>query len=543
MLKRAVAFGFLLVGLGLFASCSSSGKSASQGFETVQLKGTSTGGGNAITVIVSFGSFLRSAGVSWNRLGLDLARLEVPLAPGCALRETLTPESGAIHLDLLANGALRLKFYLPEGTQACAIGLVPAGQTPFTAQGTLDDGRLISIKSTPGTLYLLPKNGVFSFAPQAQEHWITGLDLQTFLPASLLAQLAQPATLARVMALRSEILVDAEHNSGYLAPLNENLAQSLRLINDGNRDGALSETEWRDAANTLGTGSAKAPSTGCSADANCGVGQVCANGVCQAADGGCVTDADCPANQLCDTTTRQCRTQSASCSSDSACATGQVCVNGVCQVVADGDQELPVVGSQCSGSGWVCDSPASGLRCDETRNQWVSEACPSAALDSCEMGFDGEGSGQCTSTGCIMDYRAPGSSCGNLTPPGYCNADHQCLGGASLLNTACDTPGKRYCIILSPNADPLTTAVYECGLNGTFAESSQPYGAKSGDCGTKELSCVVGGSGGSVAQLCPCGEGASCAATDGDGESAAACTTDADCPTGQVCYSNVCSVQ
>jgi len=76
--------------------------------------------------------------------------------------------------------------------------------------------------------------------------------------------------------------------------------------------------------------------TGCTADADCGSGEVCTAGECVPdTSGGCTSDADCATGETC--TNGECvPATTGGCTSDADCATGETCTNGECMANTNG---------------------------------------------------------------------------------------------------------------------------------------------------------------------------------------------------------------
>jgi len=94
--------------------------------------------------------------------------------------------------------------------------------------------------------------------------------------------------------------------------------------------------------------------TSCTADADCGAGEVCTAGECVPdASGGCTSDADCATGETC--TNGACVADTTGgCTSDADCATGETCTNGACVAETTGGCTSD---ADCA-SGEVCDNGA-----------------------------------------------------------------------------------------------------------------------------------------------------------------------------------------
>ncbi|MDP7467540.1 MAG: hypothetical protein QGF25_04845 [Candidatus Woesearchaeota archaeon] len=146
--------------------------------------------------------------------------------------------------------------------------------------------------------------------------------------------------------------------------------------------------------------------TGCNADADCGDGKTCEEGLC--IGGPCTEDPDCDAGFLCTagTCTQGCR-------QNTNCPLGQVCNNNLCATlgcVRDRDCE--------SGFSCVSGSCKSGNCGDRKRNGDESDKdCGGSCPKKCEDGQNCNANTDCENADCVLN------TCGGFDPGGDDDAD------------------------------------------------------------------------------------------------------------------------
>jgi len=332
--KNKIAFAPISALAALFAAlwalgCSSDAPETK--YQSVVLRGTSNGGGNAIVVNLDFAGYLATKDVVWNSITFKIDKIVVAKKPGCVEKEVLANPGGAVTAEALGAVSRRLKLYLPGDITACSMAVSMQGFQSFKAEGTLSGGGSISIAFAAGDIFVAPKDGAFPFEPKGRYDWFAALDLQKILPDGLIAQLSGGG--GGSYGGSGGVLIDDVHNAQHIPFIKARLAESLKFVSDSNKDGRLDESEAKGDDSLVGNGTADEPKQTCASDADCGARAVCSAGVCaaMASDGDFETIFDYEIISERD---------EGFCQKNDDCPSGMICLDGFCNSAADGDAEI-----------------------------------------------------------------------------------------------------------------------------------------------------------------------------------------------------------
>ena len=225
--------------------------------ETVLMKGSSTTGGNAISVFLTFTAYNQSAAVTWSDIAIRLDSAYLPPSPGCdnTNGERLSAESGAVTLGLIEKADTELELRIPADRDFCSLDFnLPTKPVAFHAEGMTTEGvRVIIDTDLTGLLPFAAKNGNFRFEKDTAYHWLAVLDLEQMLPEGFLSNLETGDN--------GDILVDTENNALKMDDLIASIIEAFSLWGDSNGNHQIDEAELHDD-NRLGGGSTTDPTDG-----------------------------------------------------------------------------------------------------------------------------------------------------------------------------------------------------------------------------------------------------------------------------------------
>lgn len=351
--KIKIAFAPLLALAAVFAALGCSSDAPETKYQSVVLRGTSNGGGNAIVVNLDFAGYLSTKDAVWNSISFKIDKIIVAKKPGCVEKEILANPQGAVTAEALGSYSRRLKLYLPGDISACSMALSMQGTAAFKAEGTLSDGASITIAFAPGDIFIAPKEGgAFPFEPKGRYDWFAALDLQKIIPDGIIAQLSGAG--GGLGGGSGDVIIDETHNAQYIPDIKTRLVESLKFVSDSNKDGRLDESEAKGAESLVGNGTTNEPRQACSSDAECGAKAVCSAGVCSSSASDGDVDQSFDYEIILDPEGNYCQ-------KDSDCPSGMVCVSGFCNPSIDGDAEIvtEMDNYYCSAdrdcqSGYIC---------------------------------------------------------------------------------------------------------------------------------------------------------------------------------------------
>ncbi|RJO64601.1 MAG: hypothetical protein C4523_17990 [Myxococcales bacterium] len=336
--------------------------------QLIQLKGTSSGGGNAV-IVLAFSMTNHVRNMDWKAMNIRLTHASLPQKPSCGEENAflMSARQGPVQLDMLQPSLQRLELHMPSATEYCsldfAISSSPAG---FHIESETEDGKRLAVDTDLNrVLSFVTPNGALRFETGETDSWTAELDA-----AKMLASLDIGALLADSEGV---IRIDANHNPDALAALLPAILSAFTIYGDTNDNGVVDTNERREE-NIVATVRASGP---CLSNSDCPENTICLGGVCSSL--GCADNAQCDdANECtwdaCDAATGVCANLPA--------VEGQPCQGGTCQ---DGEclmQPICTTDADCE-AGFHCvagvcvfsdDPDCSGVNCDDA-NPCTTDDC------------------------------------------------------------------------------------------------------------------------------------------------------------------------
>ena len=267
-ISLAAVWVLLVVAVLLFSACSSNSGGRSEGDldveldvegETepawIELRDTSSEGGNAIVVMFRFSPVGVSGHVDWSSVELSFHNVSLDRSTDCDATDTVTLESNESEFTvrLVNTTPLGLKMYVPNDSYCLMnLGFVPT-LTGIHAEGSLDSGiHLILDTNLGGSIPFYPQTERFELDGETDVSWIAEMDLSSWVSEELIEKLEPTAETQRktVDYEPKWVTIDDTHNVDALASINHEILESILLVKDVNSN-ALLDPEERQASNIV----------------------------------------------------------------------------------------------------------------------------------------------------------------------------------------------------------------------------------------------------------------------------------------------------
>ena len=268
--KPALAWVFLVLMILVFSGCSSHSDNGYTPGDTdveaeedasiqwIELRDTSSEGGNAIEIFMYFNPLEVTGHVDWLTVELSFRHMSFDRSTTCDDSDTVRLQSteSQATLGLLESVPQGLKLFVPADQSYCSMNLeFPATLAGIHAEGQLESGNhLVLDTDLDGALPFYPNMDRFEFGTAKELAWIAGLDLSSWVSSELIEKLEPMAQSSRKL-LASEpgvITIDQTHNADVLETINQDILESVLLVEDENRNGIL-DLEEREDSNIVGT--------------------------------------------------------------------------------------------------------------------------------------------------------------------------------------------------------------------------------------------------------------------------------------------------